>query len=420
VLIAALAPAGAAHAADPLRGQQWGLSMVESDAAHSVTRGAGAVVAVIDTGVLSSHEDLQGRVVAGHDFVSNDDTPQDGNGHGTHVSGIVAANDGNGVGVSSVAPDAKVMPIRVLDDDGSGSSNDIAAGIDWAVARGAQVINLSLGPDVPIVDSAPEVGDAISRALDRGVVVAAASGNDGLPVCEQPQVQGRMLCVGSVDKRGSRSFFSSFGQGLGIVAPGGSALPFPNEDILSTYNDGGYEELAGTSQATPHVSGVAALLVSKGVTGQAAVDRILATARDVGPAGPDSQYGAGIVNARAAVAGLGGPGSGASAGGKSSSFRVSVRLRQGIAYVLHHGIIVGCRASGSGTCKAAATRSRTRVAAGSHRLRAGKTAMVRARATRKGRRLLSRALRKRSRLQLRLRVTLPGAGAQVRRLTLRP
>src|SRR4051812_46818445 len=171
VLIAALAPAGTAHAADPLRGQQWGLSMVESDAAHSVTRGAGAVVAVIDTGGLASHQDLQGRLVAGHDFVGNDDDPNDENGHGTHVTGIVAANDGNGIGVSSVAPDAKVMPVRVLDADGSGSSGDIAAGIDWAVAHGAQVINLSLGPDVPVVDSAPEIGEAIDRALNRGVVV---------------------------------------------------------------------------------------------------------------------------------------------------------------------------------------------------------------------------------------------------------
>jgi subtilisin family serine protease len=420
VLIAALAPAGTAHAADPLRGQQWGLSMVESDAAHSITRGTGAVVAVIDTGVLASHQDLQGRLVAGHDFVANDDDPNDENGHGTHVTGIVAANDGNGVGVSSVAPDAKVMPVRVLDADGSGSSDDIAAGIDWAVAHGAQVINLSLGPDVPVVDSAPEIGEAIDRALNRGVVVAAAAGNNGLPICEQPQVQGRMLCVGAVDRNGSRSYFSSFGQGLGIVAPGGSGLLSADDDILSTFNDGGYEDMAGTSQATPHVSGVAALLVSKGVTGSAAVDRILATARDAGAAGPDSQYGAGIVNARAAVAGLGGAGSGGGAGSKSSSFRVSVKLRQRISYVLHHGIIVRCRASGNGTCRAAATRSRTRIAAGSRRLRAGKTTTVRARLTRKGRRVLRRALSKRSRLRLRLRVTLPGAGAQVRRLTLRP
>src|SRR4051794_7000666 len=263
ILVCLLAPAGAARAADPRRGEQWGLSMIESDSAHAVTRGAGAVVAVVDTGVMSSHPDLQGRLLAGTDFVDHDGNPSDGDGHGTHVSGIVAANDGNGVGVSSVAPDAKVLPVRVLDDNGSGTSEDIAAGIDWAADHGAQVINLSLGPDVPIAGNDPAMGAAIDRALNKGIVVAAASGNDGLPVCEQPQVQGRMLCVGSVDKRGSRSFFSSFGQGLGIVAPGGSAMPFANEDILSTYNNGGYEELAGTSQAAPHVSGVAALLVSK-------------------------------------------------------------------------------------------------------------------------------------------------------------
>jgi serine protease len=413
----ALAAAPAAHAADPLRGQQWGLSMVESDPAHSVTRGAGAVVAVVDTGVLASHEDLRGRLAAGHDFVSGDDDPQDGNGHGTHVTGIVAADDGNGVGVSSVAPDAKVMPVRVLDDDGSGTPDDIAAGIDWAATHGAQVLNLSLGPDLPLLGSAPEVGAAIDRALDRGVVVAAAAGNSGLPICEQPRVQGRMLCVGSVDDTGSRSYFSNFGQGLGIMAPGGSLLG--GQDILSTYNDGGYEDLAGTSQATPHVAGVAALLVSKGVTGQAAVDRILATARDAGPPGPDMEYGAGIVDARAAVASLGGGSAKGSASGKSS-FRISVKGRQRILYVLRHGIIVRCRAAGRGRCRVAANRSHTRVAAGSHALRAGKAATVRAGLTKQGRRLLRAALRRRATLRLRLRVRVPGASRQLYRLTLRP
>ena len=124
ILAALLAGAPAAHAAgDPLRARQWGLDVIRADAAHSVSRGDGALVAVIDTGVVAAHEDLQGRLLPGKDFVEDDDTPQDGDGHGTHVSGIVAASAGNGIGVSSVAPGARVLPVRVLGDDGSGSDS---------------------------------------------------------------------------------------------------------------------------------------------------------------------------------------------------------------------------------------------------------------------------------------------------------
>src|ERR687896_1308364 len=145
VFVLGALPGVALAAADPLRGRQWGLDMIESDPAHGVTRGAGAAVAVIDSGVRANHPDLGGRLLPGRDFVENDDTPQDGDGHGTHVTGIVAANDDNGVGVSSVAPAAIVLPVRVLDDDGAGSVSDVAEGIDYATASGADVINLSLG-----------------------------------------------------------------------------------------------------------------------------------------------------------------------------------------------------------------------------------------------------------------------------------
>src|SRR3954453_21434888 len=146
-LLLCLAIPATASAADPLRPQQWGLDMIQADAAHSTSTGSGAVVAVVDTGVLASHEDLQGQLVAGHDFIQDDGTPQDGNGHGTHVSGIIAAAANNGVGIEGVAPGAKVMPIRVLDNDGSGTSEGVAKGIDYAVAHHADVINLSLGAD---------------------------------------------------------------------------------------------------------------------------------------------------------------------------------------------------------------------------------------------------------------------------------
>jgi subtilisin family serine protease len=407
--VLALAPAYALGAGDPLRSQQWGLDMIESDAAHQTDRGSGAVVAVVDSGVDAGHPDLQGRLLPGHDFVDNDDTPQDGNGHGTHVTGIIAANAGNGVGVSSVAPGAKVMPIRVLDDNGDGDVPRVVEGIDYAVDHGAQVINLSLGPDVPLVGSDASYSAAIDRALDRGVVVVAAAGNDGVPTCEQPSGQGRLLCVGSVDRRGMRSFFSSFGQGLGVTAPGGSSVPVQGEDILSTWNDGGYETLAGTSQAAPHVSGVAALLVSKGLRGQAAVKRILATAKDAGTPGPDPQYGAGIVDARAAVAGLSG------GGAASSAARVSIARVQRLRTAIRHGIKVRCRATGRGRCRAKAKRGKRVLAYGTHRVKAGVTVTTWARSNRRARGIERRSLSRHRSFHVWVRVTLPGA-APVRRL----
>ena len=215
------------------------------------------------------------------------------------MTGIAGAATGNGAGIASVAPGAQLLPVRVLDDSGAGDEAAVARGIDWAREQGADVINLSLGSDVPLVGAAggDESDAAIRRALAAGVVVVAASGNNGVPVCEQPAADG-LLCVGAVDRRGQRSFFSSFGSGLGVMAPGGSSLPVTDEDMLSTYPPGGYEELAGTSQAAPHVAGVAALLAGLGVRGKAAVDRILATAADAGTPGVDAEYGHGIVDAR--------------------------------------------------------------------------------------------------------------------------
>jgi subtilisin family serine protease len=455
-------PAGAAAAGDPLREQQWGLSMIEADAAHAVSTGAGAVVAVIDTGVLGTHPDLAGRLLAGRDFVQGDDTPHDGNGHGTHVSGIVAANAGNGIGVSSVAPGAQVLPVRVLADDGSGTVDDVAAGIDWAVARGADVINLSLGDEGAFLGPDAAFAAAIDRALDRGVVVAAAAGNSGLPVCEQPDGEGRLLCVGAVDRRRTRGVFSSFGRGLGLMAPGGSAVPLAGEGVLSTFTGPEYDEMSGTSQAAPHVAGVAALLVAKGVRGQAAVQRMGATAVDAGPPGPDPEYGAGIVNARRALEGLDGSGPGGGSGGPTggdgpgggASARVSVRRVQRIRAVLKRGVRVRCLAAGAGRCRAVlgparcsaagagrcravlgptrcsaagrrrcrtlSGRAQTRLAAGSRALQPGVWTILRARPTPRGRRLLRLALRRGVRLRARLRVTLPGTAPRRFPLLLRP
>src|SRR3954462_1536709 len=240
----ALAVPSAHAAGDPLRPQQWALDTIEADAAHATSTGSGAVVAVIDTGVLASHEDLAGRLLPGYDFVDKDPDPNDGNGHGTHVTGIVAADEGNGLGIEGVAPDAKVMPIRVLDNDGNGTGEDVAKGVDYAVAHHADVINLSLGGDAigTILGGDEAFTKSVQYALDKGVVVIAAAGNDTAPFCEQPSVTGPILCVGAIDRREMRSYYSSSGD---LVAPGGSnTLGGSDEDILSTYNDGKYESIA--------------------------------------------------------------------------------------------------------------------------------------------------------------------------------
>ena len=301
-------------------------------------------------------------------MVQDDTTAQDGDGHGTHVSGIIAAASGNGIGVESVAPGATIMPIRVLGDDGGGSTDDVARGVDYARTHGANVINLSLGSEVPLIGATG--GDAfdaaVHRAIAAGIVVVAAAGNNGVPVCEQPAAGDGLLCVGAVDKRKQRSFFSSFGSGLGLVAPGGSggsATGMPGEDVLSTFKGSAYEALAGTSQAAPHVSGVAALLVARGVRGQAAVKRILATATDLGTPGTDAEYGAGLVNARAAVAGLGG---GAPAGGAPAGTHralpafVRVKKTQRARGVLRRGIRLRVRAVRAGRVARAGAGARAR------------------------------------------------------------
>jgi thermitase len=381
---------------DPLSQRQWNLALIEAEGAHSVSTGPGAVVAVIDTGVQSSHEDLQGRLLPGRDIVQNDGDPQDENGHGTHVLGIAGANANNGVGVASVAPGAGYMAIRTLDAEGGGSDEDVAKGVDHAVAAGADVINLSLGDVLPLsaIGVPSKTEDAIRRALDRGVVVVAAAGNNGLPLCEQPQDQ-RIICVGSVDKRRMRSMFSSNGD---LMAPGGSGLPIRDEDVLSTYKDNQYEEIPGTSQAAPHVAGVAALLVSLGLRGDAVKQRIVQTATDAGPPGPDMEYGAGILNARAAVTGLAPRGSGG--GGAAST-----RRRQRARTLLRRGLRVRCRAPASGRCTVTAQARGRTLLYGSRRVRAGRRARVVARATGAGKRTLRRARR----LTLRVYVAIPGA-----------
>jgi subtilisin family serine protease len=413
MLLVAAAPA---FAADPRRDEQWGLEMVHAEEAWPTSTGVGAVVAVIDTGAQRDHPDLGGRLVGGFDYVGDDPNPTDGEGHGTHVTGIVAANRDNGEGIAGVAPGARVMPIRVLDDNGEGFADDTIKGIDYAIDHGAHVINLSLGDFLPLQSTLfddPAYRSVLERAVDAGIVVVLAAGNNGLPKCENPEVDG-ILCVGAVDVTPMRAGYSSFGSNVDLMAPGGSCLGGSSEDVLSTVIHSDYDSFCGTSQAAPHVAGVAALLVSLGLTGQAATDRIMATAAD-SCVGLMNECGAGVVDAAAAVDGLeppdGGPGEPDAARGSFSTKR-RVKRRA----VRRRGFRVICEAARPGECRVRVRRRGRRIARGRDDVPADIRTRVSAELNRAGRRKLKRMGR---RMRVRVIVTLPGEKPRARRVVVR-
>lgn len=314
---------------DPLESAQWALTAIQAPQAWQRATGRGTTIAIVDTGVDRDHPEFHGRIGHGVSWICPKretrpcDDWDDGNGHGTHVAGIAAAPL-DGRGIVGVAPDATILPVRVLDEKGVGSARHIAEGIRWAVDQGADVINLSLGA-LPLLS---QVGgllrldggffDAIDYALSHHVLVVAAAGNDSLPMCSnQRLLASGVVCVGAVDRERLRSGYSNFGLGVDVVAPGGAggvACGDPREDILSTIAlDGdipcqavtGYAALAGTSMAAPHVSGIGALLAEAGARGPDAARRIRATADDLGLPGRDLLYGAGQVNAAKTVLGVG-------------------------------------------------------------------------------------------------------------------
>lgn len=311
-----LIPSAASAAADPHRPSQWGLQTIGAPEAWRVGRGRGVVIAVVDTGVDLRHEDLAGRLLPGRDFVDDDGDPQDEHGHGTHVAGVAAATAGNGRGVAGVAPGARILPVRVLDEDGAGSSRDVARGIRWAVDRGARVVNLSLG-DLGQPLFGPAFDDAIAYAWSHGAVPVVAAGNEFL--LSSGYSDQNALVVSATDRNDRKPAYSSGvgGAKWGMAAPGGAGGPTAHdeEDVLSTYWAPGrrnaYAYLAGTSMAAPHVAGAAAILLGLGLSPRETVQRLLTTARDVGSQGRDRTFGHGRLDAAAATAGLGGGSSGA-------------------------------------------------------------------------------------------------------------
>jgi subtilisin family serine protease len=423
--VIALATASPAFAADPRRDEQWGLAMVKAQQAWPTSTGAGAVVAVIDTGVQRDHPDLGGRLLGGFDFVGEDvddpDTdsnPTDGNGHGTHVTGIIAADRDNGVGITGVAPSAKVLPLRVLDDSGSGYADDTIKAVDYAIDHEVDVINLSLGDFIPLQSTLlddPAYKSALQRAVDAGIVVVIAAGNNGLPKCENPDVPG-IVCVGGVDNRPARAvLYSSYGTNVDLMAPGGSCDGGSSEDILSTVIHSAYDTFCGTSQAAPHVAGVAALLVSLGLHGQEVADRLVATAADSCTVFAD-QCAAGVVDAAAAVKGLGPPGGGPGPNPPPNTGSFTTKRKVKRRAVRRHGFRVICEAAQPGVCKVKVRRRGRKIARGRDDVPADIASRVSADLNRRGKRVLKHMGR---RLRVRVWVTLPGEQARARGVVVR-
>ncbi len=282
---------------DPMFDKQWNLRDIGAPVAYSIAAdGSGVIVAVVDTGV-SKVEDLAGtRMLKGASFVPGAATAEDDQGHGTHVAGTIAQTTNNGVGVAGVAPGATILPVKVLSSGGFGSSAWIAAGIDYAVDEGAQVINLSLGGGYSSI-----IHNAIKKARSHGVVVVAAAGNTGRRGVGYPGALEETIGVSATGPGGAMAPYSSYGEGVDIAAPGGDKTK-PGGGILQDTIDGKgghhYVEYQGTSMATPHVAGAAAVLLGRGMEAEAVERVLLDTARGDGW---NEKYGHGRLDLAAAL-----------------------------------------------------------------------------------------------------------------------
>lgn len=278
---------------DPLFGLQYGLSKIMAPAAWDVEKGQTNTIkaAVVDTGVDLIHPDLSSKIVNGWDFVNNDNVAQDDHGHGTHVAGIISATTDNSVGVAGTSWGAQIMPVKVLDSDGSGTDADVSNGITWAVDNGAKVINLSLGG----YEFSQTMQNATDYAYNRGVMVFAAAGNDGDSTVIYPAGNSNVVGVAATNSADRRASFSNFNSFVDVSAPG--------VNIASTYLGSQYAYLSGTSMATPYASGLAALLFSQNtsISTSQLFNTITLSSTDLGSSGWDAFFGYGRINAYNAV-----------------------------------------------------------------------------------------------------------------------
>ena len=274
----------------------WGVKHIGAGIVHdSGNKGAGISVAVLDTGIDYSHSDLDANYADGRDFVNSDDDPMDDHGHGTHVAGSIAAED-NESGVVGGAPEARLHALKVLNASGGGYTSDVIAAIQWSVDHAVQVVNMSFSGDGTVAEES-----ACQVAYNAGVLLVAAAGNEGTPPGKGDSVGAparypSVIAVAAVDSKNARPRWSSTGPAVELAAPGVS--------IVSTYVGGGYATMNGTSMASPHVAGVAALVLwaYPASSNSAIRARLQNTADDLGAAGRDSLYGYGLVDADEAAA----------------------------------------------------------------------------------------------------------------------
>ena len=304
---------------DPEFSLQWGVRAINATGSWDITRGNhSVVVAELDTGIDWNHPDLIANIWSdsqgyhGYNFIANNRVPMDDNVnsydeagnwqagtntyHGTHVAGIIAAGNNTGMGVAGMAQ-ILLMAVKVMNDSGEGTDVTVSSGLDWAVDHGADIVTMSLGVD----GMSSVLQQSVVRAAGRGVVMVAASGNNGDSFLSYPAAYPQVIAVGAIDASRNKASFSNWGNGLEIMAPG--------DRIYSTQGSSGYQYLSGTSTATPYVAGVAALMLSvnPGLTPARVREVLNATATDMSSPNYDVSTGWGLVDAFLAVESVSGP-----------------------------------------------------------------------------------------------------------------
>ncbi len=270
---------------------QWNLNQINVSGGWDFSSGDNVKIAILDTGVDPEHLEMKTKIKHGYNAFDGSDDFADDHGHGTHVAGVASALTNNVTGIAGISWNSEILPVKVLDKDGAGTSFEVAKGLYWAVDHGAKVINMSLG-DYYHTDVLHE---AIQYAYDHDVILIAASGNDNVDDPMYPANYDEVLTVAAVDDARNRAFFSNYGSHIDVAAPG--------VHIPSLFPDNNYVVMSGTSMAAPHVAGLAGLIRSMrpDLNNEEVYEVIKSTAKDIGTKGHDSYYGFGEIDVARAL-----------------------------------------------------------------------------------------------------------------------